>query len=308
MLFFSAGMFILSALLFQRGMVDMWGVIIPTTAMLGSFGAVLALANLAGGLHGTFAAAHRVFSLINESPEIEDVPGDLRKTQGDVLADNVSFGYGDARVLKGVDLAVGKGETVGIMGASGSGKSTLLRLIMRFWDVGKGSVSLGGTNVKLLPTKTLRGTIGLLSQETYIFNTTIMENIRIGKPKAGENEVIEAAKKASIHDFIMELKDGYDTKAGEWGDRFSTGERQRIGLARMFLHDASLMLLDEPTSNIDTLNERVVLRSIAQGKGDKTVVIVSHRKSALAFADRVCHMENGVLAFTSSQHHGTILE
>jgi ATP-binding cassette subfamily C protein len=167
--------------------------------------------------------------------------------------------------------------------------------MVRFWDARSGSIHFGGVSLKELPTKTLRGKTSLLSQETYIFNTTILENILIGKKSADETEVIEAAKMASVHDFIMELKDGYQTKAGELGGRFSAGERQRIGLARMFLHDSSLLLLDEPTSNIDALNERVVLRSISEGKRGKTVVIASHRKSALTIADSLYRMEGGKL-------------
>jgi ABC-type transport system involved in cytochrome bd biosynthesis fused ATPase/permease subunit len=290
---FSAGMFILCAFLYQNGMIDMRGVIIPTAAILGSFGAVLAVANLAGSLHGTFAAARRVFALLEEAPEISDIPGASEMTDSGVTARDVSFGYSEKSVLKGINLTVSKGETVGIMGASGCGKSTFLRLLMRFWDVKSGEIRLGGANLKKIPTKTLRASACLLSQDTYIFNATIAENIRIGKPGASGAEVTEAAKKASIHGFITELKDGYQTQAGELGERFSTGERQRIGLARMFLRDAPLLLLDEPTGNIDSLNERTVLRSIEREKQDKTVIIVSHRKSTLTIAGRVCHMEAG---------------
>jgi ABC-type transport system involved in cytochrome bd biosynthesis fused ATPase/permease subunit len=289
-LLFSGGMFLLCVTLYTRGTVGMESVIIPTVAMFGSFGAVLAVGNLAGGLQGTFASARRVFALLDESPETEEIPGVLHEPlETDVSVDinNVSFSYGDKSILEDFNLDIKKGQTLGVMGPSGSGKSTLLRLIMRFWDVNLGSICLNGADIKKIPTKALRGTIGLLTQDTYIFNTTILENIRLGKPNASDEEVIQAANKASIHDLIIALEDGYKTLTGELGDQFSTGERQRIGLARMFLHNPSLMLLDEPTSNIDALNERVVLDSISLEKKEKTVIIVSHRKSTLTIADEV---------------------
>ena len=200
---------------------------------------------------------------------------------------------GDVPALRGVSLEVEKGMFYAIIGKSGSGKSTLLKLFMRFWDADKGAVNISGTNVKDINTKNLRDMEAYVTQETYLFHDTIANNIKIAKPEASQEEIIEAAKKASLHSFIEKLPKGYDTQVGELGDTLSGGERQRIGIARAFLHQAPLLMLDEPTSNLDSLNEGMILKALKEECREKTVVLVSHRQSTMKIADKVYEMENG---------------
>ena len=185
---------------------------------------------------------------------------------------------------------------MGIIGPSGSGKSTLLRLFMRFWDVNHGAVKLSGADVKDINTADLRQMEALVTQDTHLFHDSIANNLRIAKPDATREELEEACRKASVHDFILSLPKGYDTPVGELGDTLSGGERQRLGLARAFLHGAPLLLLDEPTSNLDSLNEAVILKALREEQGDRTVVLVSHRASTMGIAHRVCRVANGRLS------------
>ena len=208
-------------------------------------------------------------------------------------AENVSFAYGDEPILDGVSLEIPKGAVIGVVGRSGSGKSTLLKLFMRFWDAQKGRVTLSGTDVRQINTASLRSAESFVTQETHLFHDSIRNNLRIAKLDATDAEIETACRKASIHDFIQTLPQGYDTPVGELGDTLSGGERQRLGVARAFLHDAPLMLLDEPTSNLDSLNEAIILRALRQEKQDRTVVLVSHRPSTMRIADRVCSVEHG---------------
>lgn len=210
--------------------------------------------------------------------------------------EHVTFSYEDEVILKDYSLSIAPGKIVGIHGVSGSGKSTLLKLLMRFWDVNQGRVAVDGTDVRKLPTKRLRDMESYVTQETHLFHDSIANNIAIGKPGATREEIMKAAKKASIHDFIMTLLKGYDTEVGELGDTLSGGERQRIGIARAFLHDAPFLLLDEPTSNLDSLNEGVILKSLQESCEDRTVVLVSHRKSTMNLADVVYKMDHGRLS------------
>ena len=196
-------------------------------------------------------------------------------------------------MLNNVSLQIPRGKITGIVGKSGCGKSTLLKLLMRFWNVGKGKISVSGRNIDEINTDNLRDMESYMTQETWLFKDTIANNIRIGKLDASDEEVIEACKKASIHDFIMTLPQGYETEAGELGSTLSGGERQRIGLARAFLHNAPCMLLDEPTSNLDSLNEAVILKSLREEAKEKTVLLVSHRESTMRIADEILTMEGG---------------
>ena len=207
--------------------------------------------------------------------------------------ENLKKSFEDLDVLHDISLGVEEGEVVAIIGPSGSGKSTLLKLLMRFWDVQDGSVSVDGTDVRKIPTKHLRDMESYVTQETHLFHDSIANNIAIAKPGASREEIMEAAKKASIHDFIMTLPKGYDTEVGELGDTLSGGEKQRIGIARAFLHECPLILLDEPTSNLDSLNEGIILKSLKESAEKKTVVLVSHRVSTMNVADVVYEMENG---------------
>lgn len=289
---FTFAQLFLSIVLFQQGSIDFAAALGITIGMTSSFGPVLALAQLSNNLHQTLASGDRVLSLLEEEPLISEIPDDGKERAFEgVEADDITFAYGDELILKNYRASIRKNTITGIHGTSGSGKSTLLKLIMRFWDVQKGRVCVSGEDVRTIPTGALRNMQGCVSQESHLFKGTIADNIRIGKRDASIEEVIAAAEKASIHSFIEKLPQGYDTPVGELGDTLSGGEKQRIGLARAFLHDAPLLLLDEPTSNLDSLNEKIILKSLKESSAGKTVILVSHRESTLNIADTVLKMQ-----------------
>ena len=290
---FDLVMLFVSALLCQSGAVGFDGVLIPTIALFSSFGPVIALAALGSTLQNTFAAGNRVLDILDETPVVEEVVGKPEIAFEGAAAEQVTFSYGKETILSDVSVKIPKNSVVGIVGRSGSGKSTLLKLLMRFWDVQKGSVTLSGTRVADINTKNLREMESFVTQETHLFHDSIKNNLRIAKLDATDEEIEAACKKASVHDFIMTLPKGYDTPVGELGDTLSGGERQRLGLARAFLHDAPFLLLDEPTSNLDSLNEAVILKSLHEEREGKTVVLVSHRQSTMRIADTVYSVEHG---------------
>ena len=292
-LLFDLGMLFLSAELYQNGSVDFSGVLIPTIALFSSFGPAIALASLGSTLQNTFAAGNRVLDILDEMPVVEEVSGKEEIKFSGAAAENVAFSYGGETVLDGVSLQIPKGGITGIVGRSGSGKSTLLKLFMRFWKVQGGNVEISGRDVADINTSNLRDMESFMTQETHLFRDSIRNNLRIAKLDATDEEIIAACRKASIHDFIMGLPQGYDTPVGELGDTLSGGERQRLGLARAFLHDAPFLLLDEPTSNLDSLNEAVILKSLCEERDGRTVALVSHRQSTMRIADRVYSVENG---------------
>ena len=325
----SFGMLALTIWLYDKGAIGFEGILTCTIAMMGSFGPVVALSSLSNNLNQTLASGERVLSLLEETPLVEEIPGDVETSGAESMeheftgaeTENVTFAYkvngsaGDRQgeparagkcpgaeggldhenevILDNYSLKLQPGKITGIHGASGSGKSTLLKLLMRFWDVQDGNVSVDGTDVRKIPTKHLRDMESYVTQETHLFHDSIANNIAIAKPGASREEIMEAAKKASIHDFIMTLPKGYDTEVGELGDTLSGGEKQRIGIARAFLHECPLILLDEPTSNLDSLNEGIILKSLKESVKKKTVVLVSHRVSTMNVADVVYEMENG---------------
>ena len=297
----SFGMLALTIWLYDKGAIGFEGILTCTIAMMGSFGPVVALSSLSNNLNQTLASGERVLSLLEETPLVEEIPGDVETPGTESVeheftgaeAENVTFAYDNEVILDNYSLKMQTGKITGIHGASGSGKSTLLKLLMRFWDVQDGSVSVDGTDVRMIPTKHLRDMESYVTQETHLFHDSIANNIEIAKPGASREEIMEAAKKASIHDFIMTLPKEYDTEVGELGDTLSGGEKQRIGIARAFLHECPLILLDEPTSNLDSLNEGIILKSLKESARKKTVVLVSHRVSTMNVADVVYEMENG---------------
>lgn len=297
----SFGMLALTIWLYAKGEMGFEGILTCTIAMMGSFGPVVALSSLSNNLNQTLASGERVLSLLEETPLVEEIPGDVETSGTESVeheftgaeAENVTFAYGEEVILDNYSLKLQPGKITGIHGASGSGKSTLLKLLMRFWDVQGGSMSVDGTDVRKIPTRHLRDMESYVTQETHLFHDSIANNIAIAKPEASREEIMEAAKKASIHDFIMTLPKGYNTEVGELGDTLSGGEKQRIGIARAFLHECPLILLDEPTSNLDSLNEGILLKSLKESTKKKTVVLVSHRVSTMNVADVVCEMKNG---------------
>ena len=319
----SFGMLALTIWLYSKGEMGFEGILTCTIAMMGSFGPVVALSSLSNNLNQTLASGERVLSLLEETPLVEEIPGDVETAKisdtkifkdeteehsnnqdvdsevgvdyafAGATVENVTFAYEEETILDNYSLKLEPGKITGIHGASGSGKSTLLNLLMRFWDVQAGSVSVDGTDVRKIPTKHLRDMESYVTQETHLFHDSIANNIAIAKQGASREEIMEAAKKASIHDFIMTLPKGYDTEVGELGDTLSGGEKQRIGIARAFLHDSPLILLDEPTSNLDSLNEGIILKSLKESALKKTIVLVSHRVSTMNVVDVVYEMENG---------------
>ena len=290
---FDLGMLFAATALCLAGAVDFAGVLIPTIALMSSFGPVVALANLGATLQSTFAAGNRVLDILEETPLVQDIHGQPEVTFAGAGAENVTFGYGVETILQNVTVPVPAGQTIGIVGRSGSGKSTLLKLFLRFWQVEQGQVQISGRSVEHINTGDLRRMQALVTQETHLFHDSIRNNLRIAKQDATDEELVAACKKASLHDFIAALPQGYDTPVGELGDTLSGGERQRLGLARAFLHDAPFLLLDEPTSNLDSLNEAVILQALEQEHGRRTVVLVSHRASTMGIADTVYSVENG---------------
>lgn len=292
-LIFDLAMLFCGVALYNNGALGFDGVLITTIALFSSFGPSVALANLGSTLQNTFAAGNRVLDILDEKPSVADITGCDDAVFGDVSVDNVTFSYGEETILQNVSLTVPQNKVIGIVGKSGSGKSTLLKLLMRFWNVNNGDISVKGRSINNINTSQLRDMESYVTQETHLFHDSIKSNLKIAKLDATDDEIITACKKASVHDFIMTLPQGYDTPVGELGDTLSGGERQRIGVARAFLHDAPLMLLDEPTSNLDSLNEAVILRSLGEQSRGKTVVLVSHRQSTMRIADTVYSVEHG---------------
>ena len=281
-------------ILFSLDKIDFSAFLIGVILLMSSYGPVIALSNLSSNLLQTLASGERVLSLLAEEPELKDVESavDLKDVSR-IDVENVSFAYGEEQILSDVSLSVKKGEILGIHGRSGSGKSTLLKLLMRFYDPKSGSIKINGETLPNINTRSLRDNMAYITQQTYIFNETIEENIRLARRDTTLEEIMEAAKKASIHDFILSLPQGYQTRMTELGGNLSDGEKQRIGIARAFLHNAPIILLDEPTSNLDSLNEAMILKSLLDVKAEKLIILVSHRQSTMAICDQVIGIENG---------------
>ena len=325
-LFFDAAMLLLCTVLYRNGIIGFDAFLIPQLALISSFGPVIALANLGTALQTTVASGARVLSILDEAPAVEDITGAPNVAFNGAAADRISFSYrtdegknamqykgaetnktenkekssttsisadrktGREKVLDNFSISLPRGRIIGIVGKSGCGKSTLLRLLMRFWQTDAGTISISGKNINEINTKNLRDMQSFMTQDTHLFRDTIAGNLRIAKPDATQAELEQACKKASIHDFIMTLPKGYETPVGELGETLSGGERQRIGLARAFLHDAPFMLLDEPTSNLDSLNEAIILKSLKEASEGRTIALVSHRTSTVRIADEVVAM------------------
>lgn len=292
-LFFDFLMLILVSWLYTKGSIDFSGVLIPIIALMSSFGPVVALANLGSTLQQTFASGERILKLLDEKEMISEVFGKKDIEFNGIECNNITFKYKEEEILKDYGFSLEEKNILGIMGASGSGKSTLLKLIMRFYDVNSGEIKISDVNIKDINTSNLRDMEAYVTQETHLFKDSIKENVKIANLNASDEEIESACKKASIHDFIMSLPKGYDTPVAELGESLSGGEKQRLGIARAFVHNSKLLLLDEPTSNLDVLNEGVILNSLNKEREDKTVILVSHRKSTMSVADKVIGINEG---------------
>ena len=286
-------LFDLAMLFLSAYLCGLEGCLIATLALMSSFGPCVALASLGATLQNTFAAGNRVLDILKESPAVEEVTGKETIGFSGAAAENINFSYGEETILKDFSIRIPENRVIGIVGRSGSGKSTLLKLFMGFWRVQQGAVTISGRNVEEINTGNLRDMESFVTQQTHLFHDSIRSNLRIAKLDATDEEIIAACRKASVHDFILSLPKGYDTLVGELGDTLSGGERQRLGLARAFLHNAPFLLLDEPTSNLDSLNEAMILRALDEERSGKTVVLVSHRASTMGIADTVYHVEQG---------------
>lgn len=289
----SFAMLFLALYLKQRGDLLFEAAVLAAVSLMSSFGPVTALSNLSNNLNQTLACGERVLAILEEQPLVGEVSGEEATTFRTAACEQVDFAYSNEMILKNLNLYIPEKKIFGICGKSGSGKSTILKLLMRFWDADNGRVVISGRDIRRVNTRDLRDMEGFVTQDTVLFDDTIANNIAIGKMGASRKEIIEAAKKASVHEFIESLPHGYDTKTGELGEQLSGGERQRIGIARAFLHDAPFLLLDEPTSNLDSLNEGIILKSLKEEKEGKTIVLVSHRQSTMGIADMVCQLEAG---------------
>ncbi len=292
-LLFDLAMLFTAVLLYNTGRIEFDGILIPAIALMSSFGPVIALANLGSTLQNTFAAGNRVLDILEETPVTEEITNQSTVEFNGAEVKNVTFSYGNETILSNVSVDIPENKIIGIVGKSGSGKSTLLKLLMRFWKVQNGDIKISDTSIDSINTSNLRDVESFVTQETHLFHDSIKNNLRIAKLDATDEEIENSCKKASVHDFIMSLPDGYDTQVGELGDTLSGGERQRLGLARAFLHNAPLMLLDEPTSNLDSLNEAVILKSLQEERYGKTIVLVSHRESTMRIADDIFTVEHG---------------
>lgn len=287
----SAGLVMLAAayVLESKGAITTTDVVISVIAMMSSFGPTAALSALSNNLHHTLASGNRVLNLLEEEPITDEIINGQDFVKSDIKCENITFAYpnSDKVILSYFSHTFKENAIHGILGKSGCGKSTLLKLLMRFFTIDKGSIEYGNKNVNDIKTSSLRSNIAYVTQETFLFQDTIENNIKVAKENATREEVEQACKKASIHDFIESLPNGYDTMLAELGDSISGGERQRIGLARAFLHNGNIILLDEPTSNIDSLNESVILNSIKNESEGKTIILVSHRQSTMGIAEEV---------------------
>lgn len=292
-LIFDLAMLFTAVLLYNAGKVQFDGVLIPTVALMSSFGPVIALANLGSTLQNTFAAGNRVLDILEETPVTEEIMNQPEIEFDGAEVKGVTFSYGNETILSDISVSIPENKIIGIVGKSGSGKSTLLKLLMRFWNVQNGDIKISNVPIDNINTSNLRNMESFVTQETHLFHDSIRNNLRIAKLNATDAEIENACKKASVHDFIMDLPNGYDTQIGELGDTLSGGERQRLGLARAFLHNAPFILLDEPTSNLDSLNEAVILKSLKEEQQNKTIVLVSHRESTMRIADNIYTVEYG---------------
>ena len=293
---FIAAALIVGIVLVSANMLDLGAMIIGVVAIFGSFGPVLAVSALPGNLTQTFASGDRVLNLLQEKPAVTPVKGGKTFDYRQLDVDKLTFGYErNAPVLKEVCMHAKRGEIIGIVGESGCGKSTFLKLLLRFWEKDGGTIAYNGTDIDKINSDNLLDNVTMVSQTTYLFDESIEDNLRIAKPNATMEEIERACKMASVHDFIVSLPEGYKTQAGAMGDNLSAGEKQRIGLARAFLKGSELILLDEPTSNVDSINEGMILRSLAEQKSKKSIILVSHRESTMAIADRIYRVCDGVM-------------
>ena len=288
------GVVLLGGLLINKRIIESPRIILAFITFTSSFGSVLALANLPSNLTMTFASGNRVLDLLEEEPLIKDPENSETFDFDHLKVQNVEFKYEEAEVLKNINFEVNKNEIVGLLGPSGCGKSTILKLLMKFYEADKGMISYNDIDIKNISQEEIYNNVNLFSQSTYLFTGSIYDNLIIAKPDATKEEIIEACKNASIYDYILNLKDGFETKISDLKDNLSSGEKQRLGLARVFLKKPKLLLLDEATANIDAINEGIILNALKKYKDNMSIVIISHRKSTLSICDKTYEIKEGI--------------
>jgi ABC-type multidrug transport system fused ATPase/permease subunit len=281
---------------------------LATLLALSAFGPVASIAVVVKELSETIAASRRYFAIEDEPVTVDDGPGVLVKGEAlpehTIAFENVTFRYGpkEAPALKEIDFKVDTGQTIALVGSSGAGKSTIAHLLLRYWDPQEGRVTIGGHNIRDFKLDELRGQISLVAQDTYLFRGTLFENLRIGKPDATDGEVFEAAKRANVHEFAMDLPDGYETQVGERGMQLSGGQRQRMAIARALLEDAPILILDEATSHLDAVNELEVRHALEELREGRTTVVIAHRLSTIRTADRILVLDQGHIVESGTHH------
>ena len=285
---------VIGIVLVHFDMLSIGKMIIGVVAVFGSFGPVIAISALPSNLTQTFASGDRVLNLLAEKPAVTEVKNGENIEYENLNVSDLSFNYDEqTEVLRDIKMHSEKGEIIGIVGESGCGKSTFLKLLLRFWQKKGGEIAYNGIDIDKVNSDNLLDNVTMVSQTTYLFDETIEDNLRIANPNASQEELEAACRLASVHDFIMTLPNGYKTQVGALGDNLSAGEKQRIGLARAFLKGSELILLDEPTSNVDSINEGIILKALKEQKSKKSIILVSHRESTMAIADRIYKVENG---------------
>lgn len=271
-------------------------IVLSVVLSLSSFGPVLALGNLGNALLTTFSSGRRLYQLVHEEPYVTFEGNSPAVESVDTLAaTSLSFHYPNTekKVLGDISFELQQGHSIGISGESGSGKSTLLKLLMRYWDPDKGTITINDLPLSSLKEDALHHLEGVMEQSTFLFEDTIANNISLKRGSVSQENIEEAAKAAAIHDWILSLPEGYETQLSKLSRGISDGERQRIGLARLLVYDAPLVLMDEPTSNLDYVNEQAILAAFKEKLQDKTMVLVSHRSSTLKIAEKQLHLEKG---------------
>lgn len=278
-----------------KGNIDTTGIIILSFLVSASFSSTQSLTTVVSSLLETYAAAQRYFDLEDMVPVVNEIvePKELKNIDK-IEFINVSFSYPEInrKIIENMNLTINFKDKIGLVGESGIGKSTLIRLLLRFYDVTSGQILINGIDIKEYSLQDLRQRIGTLEQDTFLFNDSIAANIALGKPKATKEEIVKAAQMAGIHELIISLPEQYDTMMGELQNRLSGGEKQRIGIARVLLVDPDFLVMDEPTSSLDVINEKGLLKTLAEQFENKTWLIVSHRPSSLTRCDRVIKLEN----------------
>ncbi len=296
----------LAITLHSHGTLAGYMIAVLSLASLTSFEAIINLPAAARMLQANLEAGKRLFEIVDQEPAVTDPDDPSPEPQRcDILFQSVSFSYNGDKVLKNVSFYVKEGWKAAIVGHSGAGKSTIANLLLRFWDYKTGKIEIGGIEIKKLNQSTVRNLVGYMSQRTYIFAGTIRENIQLARPESTFEEVVNAAKLAGIHDFITSLPDGYDTFVGERGAFLSGGERQRIALARVILKNSPILVLDEPTANLDSATEKEILDDIFNHLSEKTIIFITHRFTHMEKMDRIFVMHRGEIV--ESGKHGELL-